>query len=113
MDALLESEEIDFKELKNMAFAGSVGPFKRPNKFHTNHIKHIKRFPGLPEGAGRRALCWRLLLRLLPTKRKQWKDEMHQQRKLYQQFLGKKEKYNTCTWYSIKLFQNTNTTAVL
>ena len=45
---------------------------------------------GIPEGQGRRALSWRLLLNCLPPKRSQWAAYLNQQRELYQQFLGKK-----------------------
>ena len=45
-------------------------------------------FAGVPEGKGRRALAWRLLLNFLPMERGTWKDFLHQQRQLYAQLIG-------------------------
>jgi len=42
-------------------------------------------FAGIPEGKGRRALSWRLLLNFLPMEKKTWNDFLHQQRQLYAQ----------------------------
>jgi len=44
-------------------------------------------FAGVPEGKGRRALAWRLLLNFLPMERGTWKDFLHQQRQLYAQLI--------------------------
>ncbi|XP_059093777.1 TBC1 domain family member 13-like isoform X1 [Tigriopus californicus] len=44
-------------------------------------------FEGIPEGAGRRSLSWRILLNYLPEERSTWNGVLTQQRKLYQQFL--------------------------
>jgi hypothetical protein len=46
-------------------------------------------FAGIPEGKGRRALSWRLLLNFLPMEKKTWNDFLHQQRQLYAQLTGK------------------------
>ena len=45
-------------------------------------------FAGIPEGKGRRALSWRLLLNFLPMEKKTWNDFLHQQRQLYAQLTG-------------------------
>ena len=45
-------------------------------------------FEGIPEGKGRRALSWRILLNYLPTEKSSWKDDLHQQRQLYAQLSG-------------------------
>ena len=44
-------------------------------------------FAGVPEGKGRRALAWRLLLNFLPMKKGTWNDFLHQQRQLYAQLI--------------------------
>jgi len=44
-------------------------------------------FAGVPEGKGRRALAWRLLLNFLPMERGTWNDFLHQQRQLYAQLI--------------------------
>jgi len=44
-------------------------------------------FAGVPEGKGRRASAWRLLLNFLPKERGTWKDFLHQQRQLYAQLI--------------------------
>jgi len=44
-------------------------------------------FAGIPEGKGRRAMSWRLLLNFLPMERGTWKDFLHQQRQLYAQLI--------------------------
>ena len=46
-------------------------------------------FAGVPEGKGRRASAWRVLLNFLPKERGTWKDFLHQQRQLYAQLIGK------------------------
>ena len=43
---------------------------------------------GIPEGNGRRATFWRILLSYLPLKRAQWSEYLSKQRRTYQQFLG-------------------------
>ena len=43
---------------------------------------------GIPEGNGRRAAFWRILLHYLPLKTTQWSEYLSKQRKTYQQFLG-------------------------
>ena len=45
---------------------------------------------GVPEGQGRRAHAWRLLLNYLPSKRSEWDKVLGQQRLLYHQLLGGK-----------------------
>ena len=40
-------------------------------------------FGGVPEGKGRRAVSWRLLLNYLPAQRDQWNEVLDQQRELY------------------------------
>jgi len=42
---------------------------------------------GIPEGSGRRATFWRILLNYLPPKRAQWSEYLAKQRRTYQQFL--------------------------
>jgi len=44
-------------------------------------------FAGVPEGQGRRAMAWRILLNYLPESRKSWPDYLNKQRTLYNQFL--------------------------
>lgn len=44
-------------------------------------------FGGIPEGAGRRAALWRILLHYLPSEKAEWPAFLSAQRKLYQQFL--------------------------
>ena len=44
---------------------------------------------GVPEGQGRRATAWRILLNYLPESQQSWPDYLNKQRKLYNQFLGK------------------------
>ena len=51
-------------------------------------------FAGVPEGKGRRALAWRLLLNFLPMERGTWNDFLHQQRQLYAQLIGKYRETN-------------------
>ena len=58
-DSALAEEVIDMQSLKQLCFGG------------------------VPEGKGRRALSWRLLLNYLPPPRKQWNEVLHQQRELY------------------------------
>ena len=43
---------------------------------------------GIPEGNGRRATFWRILLNYLPLKRALWNEYLAKQRRTYQQFLG-------------------------
>ena len=47
-------------------------------------------FRGIPEGHGRRAYAWRLLLNYLPCDKRTREDYLHKQRNLYQQFLSEK-----------------------
>ena len=42
---------------------------------------------GVPEGGGRRALAWRLLLGYLPGKRKHWAEVIREKRALYTQLI--------------------------
>ena len=42
---------------------------------------------GVPEGGGRRALAWRLLLGYLPGKRKHWAEVTREKRALYTQLI--------------------------
>ena len=44
---------------------------------------------GIPEGQGRRAMAWRILLNYLPESRASWTNYLKKQRDLYHQFLGK------------------------
>lgn len=44
-------------------------------------------YRGVPEGGGRRAASWRILLGYLPTKRKQWQETCHRKRELYKQLV--------------------------
>ena len=43
---------------------------------------------GVPEGQGRRAMAWRILLNYLPEKKDAWLEYLHKQRNLYDQFIG-------------------------
>ena len=63
-DATLAEEVINHSNLKQLCFAG------------------------IPEGKGRRALSWRLLLNFLPMEKRTWNDFLHQQRQLYAQLIG-------------------------
>jgi hypothetical protein len=63
-DALLDSKErIDIKSLKQ------------------------KCFRGVPEGKGRRAIAWRILLGYLPKERKLWNDVLSEKRALYKELI--------------------------
>ena len=42
---------------------------------------------GVPEGGGRRALAWRLLLGYLPGKRQHWAEVIRKKRALYTQLI--------------------------
>ena len=44
-------------------------------------------FGGIPEGRGRRALSWRLMLNYLPDKKSTWSDCLISQRQLYSQLI--------------------------
>ena len=54
---------------------------------NTNTLKTLC-YQGVPEGGGRRALAWRLLLGYLPAKRKLWSDVCQEKRKLYSQLVS-------------------------
>ena len=45
-------------------------------------------FGGVPEGRGRRALSWKLLLNYLPNEKSLWKENLERQRQLYYQLTG-------------------------
>lgn len=45
-------------------------------------------FKGVPEGGGRRALAWRLMLGYLPSKRNLWSQVTNEKRKLYTQLVS-------------------------
>lgn len=45
-------------------------------------------YQGVPEGGGRRALAWRILLSYLPAKQKLWTDICEEKRKLYGQLVS-------------------------
>ena len=55
----------------------------------TPTTKYIFSFLGVPEGQGRRAMAWRMLLNYLPEGKREWKDYLTKQRNTYAQFLGK------------------------
>ena len=44
---------------------------------------------GVPDGQGRRAMAWRVLLNYLPENRETWSDYLYKQRCTYNQFVGK------------------------
>ena len=44
---------------------------------------------GVPEGQGRRAMAWRVLLNYLPENRETWSAYLYKQRCTYNQFVGK------------------------
>jgi len=44
-------------------------------------------YRGVPEGGGRRATAWRVLLGYLPVKKKLWKEVCHEKRELYRQLV--------------------------
>ena len=46
-------------------------------------------YRGIPEGGGRRATSWRILLGYLPVKRKVWREVCQAKRDLYKQLVGK------------------------
>ena len=58
-DSTLAEEVIDMQSLKELCFGG------------------------VPDGKGRRAVSWRLLLNYLPPQRSQWNEVLDQQRELY------------------------------
>ena len=60
-DSALENEEIDIPKFRLLCFGG------------------------IPEGRGRRALSWRLLLNYLPDKKSTWSESLNNQRQLYSQ----------------------------
>ncbi|XP_046547895.1 TBC1 domain family member 13-like isoform X1 [Haliotis rubra] len=64
-EELLKSDEIDFKNLRKLCFAGC--PFE--------------------SGSGIRSVCWKILLNYLPLKRGGWPDFLKKQRALYRQFV--------------------------
>jgi len=45
-------------------------------------------YHGVPEGGGRRAMAWRILLGYLPAQRKLWSDIVQEKRKLYEQLVS-------------------------
>ena len=63
-DAALKDEVVDLSNLKSLCFGG------------------------VPEGRGRRALCWKLLLNYLPIEKALWKENLERQRQLYYQLTG-------------------------
>ena len=54
---------------------------------NTNTLKQLCH-QGVPEGGGRRALAWRVLLGYLPAKRKVWSEVCQDKRKLYSQLVS-------------------------
>ena len=62
-----------------------ISPLKKVN---TNFVPHSLD-TGIPEGQGRRAMAWRILLNYLPESRESWTNYLKKQRDLYHQFLGK------------------------
>jgi hypothetical protein len=50
-------------------------------------VKHSLWLVGVPDGGGRRPLCWRLLLNFLPPQRTTWTRLLDDQRRLYAQFV--------------------------
>ncbi|XP_022908310.1 TBC1 domain family member 13 [Onthophagus taurus] len=52
-------------------------------------LKTLKKlcFNGIPDTAGFRPLCWKLLLGYLPPERESWKDTLEKNRRLYKNFI--------------------------
>ena len=65
-----------------------VSPFSPLKRVNTNFIP-LSLDTGIPEGQGRRAMAWRILLNYLPESRASWTNYLKKQRDLYHQFLGK------------------------
>ena len=76
-------------------------------KVNTNSMPHSLD-TGIPEGQGRRAMAWRILLNYLPESRASWTNYLKKQRDLYHQFLGKSSKWSIgsnrllCFYFSIQ-----------
>lgn len=47
---------------------------------------------GIPEDAGKRALCWKLLLNYMPLERKTWSSFLAKKREIYKNYIGKHKK---------------------
>ena len=45
-------------------------------------------YRGIPEGGGRRATAWRILLGYLPARRNMWEEACQAKRDLYSQLVG-------------------------
>jgi len=45
-------------------------------------------YRGVPEGGGRRAISWRILLGYLPVKKRLWAEVCQSKRELYKQLVG-------------------------
>ena len=73
-DSCLDSEVIDLEFLREQSYRG------------------------IPEGGGRRATSWRILLGFLPVKRKLWGEVCQSKRDLYKQLVG--EMSGVC-WFPI------------
>ncbi len=71
----------DYKERLRI-FDGALAK----QKIDLGELQRLSR-TGIPEGNGRRAEIWRILLNYLPLDRSSWEEYLGKQRKIYNQFL--------------------------
>ena len=103
-DDSLNEDHLDVLQIRKLCFAGKMlnkfsvyglwhAFFHLLKKVNTNSMPHSLD-TGIPEGQGRRAMAWRILLNYLPESRASWTNYLKKQRDLYHQFLGKSSKWS-------------------